>query len=820
MKTLISKTSRPFFVALILISLGLNARAANWTVTSGADSGPGSLRDIIVNQAQSGDNIYFSAAVATSGISFTGNQIVVNKTLFVSALSVGSVTINGGYLNNRMFHIVSSGSILMENVNFRGMVYINPTGQASTIVNGGVFLNQGTLILRDCIFTGCGIKVWQSPGSVNGGVIHNSAVLNLIRCNFTGSGISMMSPSVNTSLSGGSLFNTSTGAVQILDCVFDGSAVEGIGNTQGGAIYNDHDLIVTRCTFKNCRVSQAGNSAQLSGYQFRGGAIYSSSGFTMNGCTITKSLVRTVNAPAMGGAIAVMGQLTLTDCVVDKCNAYALYTSTAAGGILSYHNLILLNCRIIDNTSEGKDNQTGYAGGVLHYAGTISVENCTVSGNRCITHDVSGSTASYGGGIASRGSTMKILRSTFSGNLVSRPWGIAEGGGVYFDGTLFDCNNSTFSGNSAISGNPTGAPDQNTHTAVGGGLSVHAAQFKMIHCTIAENTIGAQTGSQGIQRGSGLAMTPATVSTFYNNIAGQNHTLNLNLNSNVDIFHSPNNLISNGYNLIETLDLANTIQPAATDIVLTSPNLMPLANYGGPTETHGLTCGSQARNHGTNAGILLTDQRGMPRIIGTSTDIGAFEAPDIEAVTVPAPDLVCLGTCVLLAASDPNLASYTWVVQSGGAEIHGTGAQVCATLTSQASILLIATDIYGCTVYVTINIDVDPNCEADPGQTSCCSGGGDDKMLSHSFPSVPFCSASPNPSSGFFEVTGRLSSADAMAQVAVFTADGRLVAEQSTLLDSGAFGLSIDLSDQTAGIYFVKVTAGEAMQSARLLIVR
>jgi hypothetical protein len=61
-------------------------------------------------------------------------------------------------------------------------------------------------------------------------------------------------------------------------------------------------------------------------------------------------------------------------------------------------------------------------------------------------------------------------------------------------------------------------------------------------------------------------------------------------------------------------------------IVPINPLLAPLANNGGPTQTHALLAGSPAINAGFNFSGQLTDQRGgaFSRSVGL-TDIGAFE---------------------------------------------------------------------------------------------------------------------------------------------------------------------------------------------------
>ena len=81
------------------------------------------------------------------------------------------------------------------------------------------------------------------------------------------------------------------------------------------------------------------------------------------------------------------------------------------------------------------------------------------------------------------------------------------------------------------------------------------------------------------------------------------------------------------------------ISAAAGDLVGASPNLAPLANNGGPTQTHALNAGSVAVDAGDpgvpgSGGIACeaTDQRGTTRPQGIRCDIGAFE---VAGVTPP-----------------------------------------------------------------------------------------------------------------------------------------------------------------------------------------
>jgi hypothetical protein len=58
--------------------------------------------------------------------------------------------------------------------------------------------------------------------------------------------------------------------------------------------------------------------------------------------------------------------------------------------------------------------------------------------------------------------------------------------------------------------------------------------------------------------------------------------------------------------------------------------LGPLADNGGPTQTHALLPGSPAIDAGDNTACPATDQRGVTRPLGAACDIGAYEFGDAD----------------------------------------------------------------------------------------------------------------------------------------------------------------------------------------------
>jgi hypothetical protein len=117
------------------------------------------------------------------------------------------------------------------------------------------------------------------------------------------------------------------------------------------------------------------------------------------------------------------------------------------------------------------------------------------------------------------------------------------------------------------------------------------------------------------------------------------------------------------------------------------PRLGPLANHGGPTQTHALHSDSPAVDAGTNTGCPTTDQRGMNRVSGTgregaTCDIGAFEyqPPPLAATRTPTPTptLTPTSTATPIDATAPQI---TGLMVNGGA-LATTSASVTLSLTA------------------------------------------------------------------------------------------------------------------------------------------
>ena len=266
------------------------------------------------------------------------------------------------------------------------------------------------------------------------------------------------------------------------------------------------------------------------------------------------------------------------------------------GGISSGLSTLTLNkCTVTGNKAL-------FGGGVLNSYGTLTIIDSTISSNVA----ASGSGADgAGGGIASGvqgfdGGTLNIIRSTIFSNGAGD-----EGGGVYSTG-LTMLTNSTVSGNSVFHPSP----------GAGGGITIQGTGV------IASSTI---CSNNGIRYGGGIDHFNGQLEIMDSIVAGNSAGIR-----GPDV--ASDAVSSLDYNLIGNTNGAVITGVTTHNIYGKDPLLGPLADNGGPTATHALLPGSPAIDQGSSAG-LATDQRGQPRVFNfpaysnadDGSDIGAYE---------------------------------------------------------------------------------------------------------------------------------------------------------------------------------------------------
>jgi hypothetical protein len=407
---------------------------------------------------------------------------------------------------------------------------------------------------------------------IGGGGIYNDGHLTITNSTFSG----------NSSWGGGGIFNA--GFLSITNGMFRENS-----SSEGGAILNSGTLTITNSTVSD-------NEAEL------GGGIYHFFGKL----TLANTTLKDNRAPlGAGGGIFIDG--TFGDTTLEVTNSTLSGNSALGGGGISSTAGIVT---VTNSTFSG--NSAAMFGGGIHNDGTMTLTHSTVEDNKAMqggggifnygmieltNSTISGNMANSGGGIDSRG-TLVVTASTVSGNTAATGGGIWNGG----TGTL---TNSTVSGNRV--------------TVAGGGID-NSGTLTVTNSTVNANVIFSFGTGYINTSGGGIRNTSSDRVTLINSIVANNW-------SGGDC---SGNIADGGYNISSDDSCGFSIQRDPTSLWNTDPLLGPLADNGGPTQTHALLRGSPAIDFvpvGTNGcgDTLLIDQRGVSRPQGMQCDAGALE---------------------------------------------------------------------------------------------------------------------------------------------------------------------------------------------------
>lgn len=230
---------------------------------------------------------------------------------------------------------------------------------------------------------------------------------------------------------------------------------------------------------------------------------------------------------------------------------------------------------------------------------------------------VQGGSAALGGGIQNAGAL------TLSGVAISDNIATGDGGGIFSRAavTLVD---------SLISGNESSSD--------GAGILCNGA-LTLTNCTVSGNTAGGSAG--GIDNRGPLMMRFSTVSgnsaaMGAGGLLSRTSVLNASVGSSIIAGNTPVNcsqVVTTAGNNVESTSTCGLT--AGTDQRDADPELCPLDNYGGTTQTHALPASSVARDRGAAVNCPAADQRGLPRprdgdgVAGAVCDVGAYEAQEI-----------------------------------------------------------------------------------------------------------------------------------------------------------------------------------------------
>jgi hypothetical protein len=342
MKTcnLVPRTIGQIILLAAMCLINGHATAGNiWYVTSIADNGAGTLRDIVNNQAIAGDEIRFAAALAGSTVTLTTGELIVNKTLTISGLGATQSTIVGS--NQRVFHIqpgfgpvivgISGLNLRASDSGINGMDgnMGAPMGTDGTGGEGGGILNDATcfLTVSNCYMEGCqivggrggnafgsstGPAVNGSKGAAGyGGAIGSEGNLVLLGCAFAsnsatggnggnavaggtgGNGGVVVFNMGPPAAAGGAVYSGYSGALEIANCTFFNNLASGGNGGNGG----DGHIDISHGTPSNGGPGGNGGDAM-------GGGIYIYRGCDSNSCVgvVHSTVVQNICSPGIGGS--------------------------------------------------------------------------------------------------------------------------------------------------------------------------------------------------------------------------------------------------------------------------------------------------------------------------------------------------------------------------------------------------------------------------------------------------------------------------------------------------------------------------------------
>lgn len=322
------------------------------------------------------------------------------------------------------------------------------------------------------------------------------------------------------------------------------------------------------------------------------------------------------------GVTAAMRGITIQNGTADGA-----YPGDDGGGIYNYGGTLTVADSILTN------NAALSGGGIKNYGGIVTLTNTTISGN----------TARHGPAIYNQGNAATLINSTVSGNIASDGTTTLGAGAIENLQGALTLINSTVSGNTGVSSS-------------GGILLVGGGTLALTNVTITGNA------------GAGIYSFPsANTSTIRNTIIGggcQGGPLGASGDYNLETGESCG--LSGGHNLTGM-----------------NPQLAPLANNGGPTQTHALLPYSPAINAaGTSAnGCPATDQRGVTRPQRGACDIGAFEF--FTPLEVTAPGSSRTGDSIAVTVTAKDMLGNTQSGYTG--TVHFTSSDGLATLPADYS---------------------------------------------------------------------------------------------------------------------------------------
>jgi len=463
-------------------------------------------------------------------------------------------------------------------------VNINPDGQTTTVTANNasrVFAITGSsdASLNNLYITG-------GRALFGGGItIQDNSYVNLNNSTVSGNSADNSGGGIYVSRSLSYSDSDGHSSISINNSVISGNSA----STAGGLAAGPYTVV----SASNSNISD--NSADSFG-----GGLLSRNNSTVN--LINNTIFR--NSASVGGGIYAGSNSSISLSNSTVSNNYAYSGAGEGGGVFANDN-----SSVSLNNSTISENSAISGGGIFADIGTsVNVSNSTLSENTAL---------SLGGGISQTGlsSSVNLNASTVSDNSANY-----FGGGIYVEEGNLNLNQSTLSGNSAPNG--------------GGGIfAYNTASVDLTNSTLSAN-LGDYGGGILAYSNTSLSLINSTLSENSAAIYGGGIFLydsSARLRNSIIANSSDEECIrtaSSSFNSGESNIVSDGTCGARTQVA--NPRLGPLADNGGPTQTHALLQGSPAIN--ASQGFATTaDQRGFAAL--GVRDIGAFEFSANESDT-------------------------------------------------------------------------------------------------------------------------------------------------------------------------------------------
>lgn len=526
-------------------------------------------------------------------------ELEITDSLTITGAGAAQLTIDAQH-QSRIFSFTAAAEDLtiagLTLRNGRTLGFFQEYGD-TTLNGGGIrFLSSGTLTVSNSTLSGNSTIGFNAFG---GGIFSDAGAVKLfgstVTGNYTAGGIG----------DGGGVA-TLSGPVTLTGSTVSGNYTLGTGSPGGGIRTGTGDVTLHESALSDNQTREGGGS---------GGGIWSDEGDV---ALINSVLLRnsTLGDHALGGGIhANYGAVTLTNSILAGNFTTGMH---ARGGGVESLDLTLINSTLSDNYTTG---ERSYGGGVN--GSRVTLIDSTLADNK-----TSGLQA-HGGGMFAGGG-VEIVRSTVSGNRTQGDQ--SSGGGIFARGYAVTLSNSTFSGNgttgyfsrgggifstsgvslydSTLTGNTTAGE----HSDGGGIYVIRRSGYRSdATLTIKRSIVAGNSVAEGNDGPEFVPDFDDGVLTIEYSLIGDNAGTGL---TEAFFFNPDGNGNMIGGPILGSID----------------PRLGPLADNGGPTETHALLAASPAIGASDpNAvvgvdGVPGFDQRGLGfgRIVGR-LDMGAYE---------------------------------------------------------------------------------------------------------------------------------------------------------------------------------------------------